>query len=136
LGPGPQFEVRRAVVVLNAVDVVNGFALDEVPAEDLLGDEDVLEDISAAGARMTWNTHHDVARLVSRFAASPVPVLRASLASARAARRGLDLLFVAAEAEISTSTRWATTMPARRLKRPSALYANALLHDTEGNKRV
>jgi hypothetical protein len=71
LGPGPQFEVRRAVVVLNAVDVVNGFALDEVPAEDLLGDEDVLEEIPAAGARVTWNTLRQGGLLVALEAVLP-----------------------------------------------------------------
>jgi hypothetical protein len=77
VGPRPQFEVLRAVVVLDAVDVM--FALDEVSPKDLLGDEDVLEDIPATRARVVGNPDHDISRLVPGPAASPVTVVRASL---------------------------------------------------------
>jgi hypothetical protein len=75
LRPGPQLEVLGPVVVADAVAVVNRLPFDEVPAQELFGDEDVLEHVGALpGAWMSGGSDHHIAGLVPRAAALPVAV--------------------------------------------------------------
>jgi hypothetical protein len=45
LGPRPQLEVLRPIVVSGTVEVVHGFASHEVAPEKALGDENVFENV-------------------------------------------------------------------------------------------
>jgi hypothetical protein len=55
--------------------MMNGLAIAQVPSEQTLCHENVLEDIGTTrGTRMTGRTDHDVARLVPRTTALPVAV--------------------------------------------------------------
>jgi hypothetical protein len=54
--------------------VVDGLPIDEIPAEQLLGHEDVLEHIAETGPWMIGHSHHDIAGLVPCAASLPVGV--------------------------------------------------------------
>jgi hypothetical protein len=70
----PELEVLRAVVVTDAIDVVDGLPLHEVSPEDLFDNDNVLEHVSKAGARVVRNPHERIAPLVASPASPPVAV--------------------------------------------------------------
>ena len=71
----PEFEVLGAVVVSNAVSVMNGLTVAQVPSEQILCHEDVLEDIRPTrGTRVTGRTRHDVPGFVPSTTTSPIAV--------------------------------------------------------------
>jgi hypothetical protein len=127
----PQLEVLRAAVVADAVEVVDGLPFQQLTAEELLGYQDVLEDVAEAGARMIGHAHHHVARLVPGASSPPVTVGLPGDGAAGPAGGGLDLLGVAAGAEIPGSARRATPVVAAGLEPPSALSALPLRHAPE-----
>ena len=75
LGGSPQLEVLGAIVISNAVSMVNRFTIEQMSAKKLLRHENVLEDIIAIrGTRMARRADHDIPGLVLGPAAFPVPV--------------------------------------------------------------
>jgi hypothetical protein len=75
LRPDPEFEVLRPVVISHTVAVMDLFVGEEVPPQYLLHDEDVFEHIAATPCpRVVRESDHEIASLVSRATAPPVPV--------------------------------------------------------------
>jgi hypothetical protein len=75
LGGSPQLEVLGAIVISNAVSMVNRFTIEQMSAKKLLRHENVLEDIRPTrGTRMARRSHRDVTGLVPRTSALPVAV--------------------------------------------------------------
>jgi hypothetical protein len=73
LRPTPHLEVLRAVVVSNSISMMNGLAVDQIPAKDLFRYQYVLEDVwMASSPRMIRYAHHDIARFVARMPTLPV----------------------------------------------------------------
>ena len=83
LGTYPQLQVLRPVVVLDTVQMMHVLSRQEIPAEHLLHDQDVLEDVaSVAGPRVVRRPEQDVPALVPCPAASPVAVRITTLGAA------------------------------------------------------
>ena len=71
----PKLQVLGTVVVPDTVAMVHVLPGQEIPAEHLLHDKNVFEDVvPGGGSRMVGRPNHDIALLVSRPAASPVAV--------------------------------------------------------------
>src|SRR5947208_14029824 len=89
----PTARGSQAVVVSNAVPMVDRLVRKQVAAEHLLHHENVFEHVwHTSGSRMTGHPRHDVARLVPRPTAPPVPVELTTVLSAPIAGRRLPLL--------------------------------------------
>jgi hypothetical protein len=130
LRPCPQLQVLRAVVVSDAVDVVDRLSIHQEPAEEFFGHDDVLEHIALAGTRMIRDAHERVAGLVPCAASLPVAIGFPDVGTAGGTGHRLDLLLVAARAEVPGSARRATPVAAGRLEEPSALGALPLRHSS------
>jgi hypothetical protein len=71
----PQLEVLRTIVISDAVPMMNRFALVQVPPKQVFRHENVLEDVwTTRRPRMAESADRDVARLVPRSTAFPVPI--------------------------------------------------------------
>jgi hypothetical protein len=61
----PQFQIPRPVVMFHTVNVMNRLVGEEMPSQQLLHHEDVLEDVEAlASTRVVRSPNHDIARFV------------------------------------------------------------------------
>ena len=73
LGPSPEFEVLRPVIIAHAVAVMDRLVSQQMTAEDLFHDDDVFEDLlTFAGPRVVRRPDHDVPGLMA--GAPPFPV--------------------------------------------------------------
>jgi hypothetical protein len=100
----PELKILRAVVVPHAVSMVNGFAVEQIPAKQVLCHEYVLEHIRPTRrSRMTLCTYHEIASFVPSSATLPVSVRLSRVVSAATAGLRLQLLDAAALAKFSRS---------------------------------
>ena len=75
LGPCPEFEILRPVVLAHAVAVMDDLLSQQMTAKDLFHDEDVFEDVlTFTGPRMARRPDHDVPGLMAGAPSSPVTV--------------------------------------------------------------
>src|SRR5512132_834831 len=127
LGANPKLEVLGAVVVLDAVEVVDRFVSQEMASELLLHHEDVFEDVGAiwASPRMVGDPQQDVAGPMRGSSALPRAVVATTVTSTGGARPRLPLLRSPALARVLRATRGADRMSARGTIRAAALGADA-----------
>jgi hypothetical protein len=79
----PKLEVLRTIVIPHAVSMVNGFAVEQIPAKQVLCHEYVLEHIRpTGGSRMIRCADHEIASFVPSSATLPVSVPRSRVVSA------------------------------------------------------
>ena len=125
----PEFEVLATIVVTDAVPVVHGFIVQQIPAKQVLRHEYVLEHIRpACGPRMTRCTHHDIAGFVPSSATLPISVRLFRLVSAATACLRLQLLELTAPAKTSRSARGTPKVSTRWAKDAKALLAPSMPH--------
>src|ERR1700728_3783531 len=111
-GGGSKFQVLRSVVVLDAVEMMHVFSGQEMPAEHLLHDKNVLEDIaSVARPRVLRCPDHDVAALVPCPAAAPVAVRTPGLGATGGTGGVLQSLVGSARAAIVRPAKRAAQVP-------------------------
>jgi hypothetical protein len=98
----PQLQVLGAVVVSDAVAVMHVLARQEIPAKELLHDENVLEDVAAVTRfRVLRSPDQRVPVSVPAPPASPIVVRWAALGVAGGTCGRLALLSRAARAEVA-----------------------------------
>ena len=100
----PQLEVLGTIVVPDAVSMVNGFAVEQIPAKQVLCHEYVLEHIRPTrGSRMTGCAHHEIASFVPSPATLPIPIRLSRVVPAATATLRLQLLDPTTPAKFSRS---------------------------------
>ena len=101
LRAGPEFQVLRPVVVPDAIQVMNVLSGQEIAAQQLFHDQNVLEDIPRfIRARMARRQNHHVPAAVPRAAAPPVTIRRPLFGTTGGTGGGVLLLARPAGAEI------------------------------------
>lgn len=80
--PNPKLQVLRAIVVLNAINVVHGFILGQIPAQNAFHYDNVFENIlpGRCGSGMSRRPDHDITFPVRCSASLPVIVLESRTA--------------------------------------------------------
>lgn len=74
--PNPKFQVLRPIVVLNAIDVVDGFILSQMSAQNAFHYDNVFENIlpGRCGSGMPRHSDHDITFPVRCSASLPAAV--------------------------------------------------------------
>jgi hypothetical protein len=115
--------------VSNTIPMMNRFTIVQVPPEQLLRHENVLEDIrTTRRSRMLGSADHHVSRLVLRSAALPVAIRLDGNGTAVAARRRLQLLGAPTGADTFRSAGGTAKVAARRAKHMLTLPASTAPH--------
>jgi hypothetical protein len=88
----PELEILGTIVIPHAVSMVDGFAVEQIPAKQVLCHEYVLEHIRPIRrSRMTRCAHHEVASFVPSSATLPISVCLCRVVPAVTARLRFQL---------------------------------------------